>query len=530
MTETFSVAWADPADANFAWRRDRWHAPNAITTLAGDLATVVSRGFKRAFKANGSPIYVEFQRIHGHLYLAPKPFALAGPAGLENVEPQPAPYENHATWDRVWLPEVQGYHARWEAFDRRRATAPELLAHIQESVEMAVRCWEIHHRLHFGVEGLLAFTSEHLGWDEPTTQRLLAGQTNKSLESDERLRELTELVRGSASLAPIFLKNTAAETLDQIPSDDDGVTFREGLGRFLEEFGRRNDNEFDPSSPSWRDDPTPVIAMIRASISQPARDHAAMRQRLVDARLAAEQEAQALLAGAPQAVRDAFARELTHARRAAELNETHNYWIDQQISYWMQQNYLAAGRLLVERGVIGERDDIFHLSHAEIVAALGGNLDSRASVVAERKTEMERFRQTPPPLELGATLPAEVANQMAVVFGGHEVSTVAGEVHGQPASPGVVTGIARIVLTLRDADEIEEGDILVTKTTSPPWTPLFGIAAAVVTDAGGRLSHCGVVAREYGIPAVVGCVDATERIADGARIRVDGDTGVVTLL
>ena len=69
-----------------------------------------------------------------------------------------------------------------------------------------------------------------------------------------------------------------------------------------------------------------------------------------------------------------------------------------------------------------------------------------------------------------------------------------------------------------------------TKTTSPPWTPLFGIVSAVVTDAGGALSHCAIVAREYAIPAVVGCVDATEKIADGARIRVDGDTGVVTLL
>lgn len=529
MTQEFAVEWADPADANFAWRRDRWHAPNAITTLAGDIAGTLSRGFKRSFKANGSPIYVEFQRINGHLYFAPKPFALNS-SGIDNVEPQPPPEENHATWDRVWLPEVQGYHARWEAFDRQNAGAAELLAHLEESVETVVRCWEIHHRLDFGVQGLLDFTRERLQWDEPATQRLLAGQTNKSLESDERLRELTEFVRSSPALAAVFLQNASAEVLSLLPSDGDGAAFRDGLTKFLAEFGRRNDSEFDPSSPSWLDDPTPVVAMIRASLSQPAKDHAAMRERLIAAREAAEQEAYGLLANEPQDVRDTFARELARARRAAELNETHNYWIDQQVSYWMQQNYLAAGRLLTEAGVIAARDDVFHLSHAEIVEALRGDHVSRADAVEERKGEMERYRKAPPPLELGATLPEPIARQMATVFGGHEASTVAGEIHGQPASPGVVSGVARVILTLRDADEIEEGDILVTKTTSPPWTPLFGIAAAVVTDAGGSLSHCGVVAREYGIPAVVGCVDATERIADGARIRVDGGAGVVTLL
>lgn len=255
-----------------------------------------------------------------------------------------------------------------------------------------------------------------------------------------------------------------------------------------------------------------------------------MRRRLTKAREDAEREALGLLEGAPTDVREAFEQELAQARRAAELNETHNYWIDQQVSYWMQQNYLAVGRRLVESGVLRDRDDVFHLSHREVVEALRGNRQSLAAKVEERKAELDRYRKMPAPLELGAKLPEEIASGMAMVFGGHEVSTVADEVHGQPASPGTVTGIARIVLSLRDADRIEEGDILVTKTTSPPWTPLFGIASAVVTDAGGALSHCGVVAREYGIPAVVGCVDATEKIHDGARISVDGDTGVVKLL
>ena len=100
---------------------------------------------------------------------------------------------------------------------------------------------------------------------------------------------------------------------------------------------------------------------------------------------------------------------------------------------------------------------------------------------------------------------------------------------GVAASPGIVRGTARLVLSLDDVDRLAPGEILVTYATAPPWTPLFAVAAAFVTDAGGWLSHCAVVAREYGIPAVVGTRIATRSIPDGAIVTVDGSRGVVTI-
>jgi pyruvate,water dikinase len=102
--------------------------------------------------------------------------------------------------------------------------------------------------------------------------------------------------------------------------------------------------------------------------------------------------------------------------------------------------------------------------------------------------------------------------------------------NGFAGSPGVVEGVARVVLDVRDVGKLEEGEILVAPVTSPSWTPVFGKVAAAVSDIGGIMSHAAIVAREYGMPAVVGTGNATARISTGDRIRVDGDSGVVTIL
>jgi phosphoenolpyruvate synthase/pyruvate phosphate dikinase len=105
-----------------------------------------------------------------------------------------------------------------------------------------------------------------------------------------------------------------------------------------------------------------------------------------------------------------------------------------------------------------------------------------------------------------------------------------GVLEGSPGSPGVVRGRARVLRSLSEAAEIQQGEVLVAETTAPPWTPLFATAAAVVTDTGGILSHCAVVAREYRIPAVVGAAMATATIRDGQTVEVDGDAGIVRVL
>jgi pyruvate,water dikinase len=120
---------------------------------------------------------------------------------------------------------------------------------------------------------------------------------------------------------------------------------------------------------------------------------------------------------------------------------------------------------------------------------------------------------------------------IAKFFGiGHVPSEDENVVTGHACSAGEVTGTAKIVLTLDDAHKLEPGDVLVCRMTMPAWTPLFGVAAAVVADSGGPLSHCAIVAREYAIPCVAGTVNGTQVLRDGMLVRVDGTSGVVTVV
>jgi pyruvate,water dikinase len=149
------------------------------------------------------------------------------------------------------------------------------------------------------------------------------------------------------------------------------------------------------------------------------------------------------------------------------------------------------------------------------------------AAVAERRADRARWLHVLPPAKIGkgeVVLPPHLVRFFGVT--GDEPSRD-GVLRGVPASAGSARGTARVIRTLDEVERLARGDILVTYATAPPWTPLFAIAAAVVTDTGGMLSHCAVVAREYGIPAVVGAKGATQRIRDGMLITVDGAEGTV---
>jgi pyruvate,water dikinase len=174
------------------------------------------------------------------------------------------------------------------------------------------------------------------------------------------------------------------------------------------------------------------------------------------------------------------------------------------------------GEELTAMGRLESPDDVYFLTLAEARAAIAG-ADMRATVAAHRVTFVrEQARRRIPRVLLSDGTDAEVAL----------VEASDGALRGSPASPGMVTGRARVILSPRGA-YLEPGEVLVAPSTDPGWTPLFLTAGGLVMEMGGMMSHGAVVAREYGIPAVVGVADATERIATGDVITVDGSSGVV---
>ena len=244
----------------------------------------------------------------------------------------------------------------------------------------------------------------------------------------------------------------------------------------------------------------------------------------------------------------AFDQMLGLCRLVFPFVEDHKFYCEHWFTTRFFQKIKAFGALLARFGVIAEADDVFHLHHGEVDQALADVSLAWAAgtpplggahfppIIAERKRMLKVLRDWSPPPALGPV--PEALNDPAVrMLWGVTQERIESwlhpdteEMHGVAASSGVVEGVARVLQDVNEIGEIREGEILVCPVTAPSWAPVFGKIKAAVSDIGGAMSHAAIVAREYGMPAVVGTGDATKRIRTGDRIRVDGDRGTVRVL
>lgn len=259
-----------------------------------------------------------------------------------------------------------------------------------------------------------------------------------------------------------------------------------------------------------------------------AEDTAARRARLAAERVSAERQAREALAGEPRLLAR-FEKLLASAQRFQPLREEQVAWFTLG---WpvMRRAVRRLGEVLRDRGRLAEADEAFFLTREELVGALRG-ADGGRELRAEttrRRRDWEAQRRLVPPLIIGEMPPMlqrflGAAEEAVRMPGGGEDAVL----RGIAASPGRVTGPARVIRAAEEFHRLQPGDVLVAPITTPAWTPLFAKAAAVVTDTGGVGSHSSIVAREYGIPAVVGTGDATRRLHDGDLVTVDGAAGLV---
>ena len=248
------------------------------------------------------------------------------------------------------------------------------------------------------------------------------------------------------------------------------------------------------------------------------------RRRLAAERERAEAACRQALADRPAALAR-FEVLLAAARRYAGLREEQARWFT--LAWPLLRRYaLRLGEAARATGIVDRPDDVFFLCRAELRSQSGFQ-----DTVARRRAEWERQRRLIAPLTIGKPPRLLERSLTAVVeavrTGGRPPD---GAIVGQPASPGRASGPVRVVRDVADFDRFQQGDVLVAQATVPAWTPLFGRAAAVVTDGGTLAAHASLVAREYGIPAVVGTTDATTRLRDGQEVVVDGSAGTVTTL
>jgi pyruvate,water dikinase len=367
--------------------------------------------------------------------------------------------------------------------------------------------------------------------------------------------ELLGLMRGAApvsagasaeleALIAAIASDTGAQEL--LASDDDAgrvleeLRSRDGdagkaVSDYLDLVGYRLLDGFDISGPTALELPDVLLRSIRIAVSPAEVEESDVEQRIADVRSRVPQEHQAQ-----------FDELLGEARLTYRIRDERGVFSDIWASGLMRRGVLAGGRRLAGAGRIAEAEHLIDAGFDEMLALLSGTGGPSADDLAGRADYRATHSAKDAPAFLGdppspppdpSALPPAAARVMRAtgiamgeLFGSSQEEHEEHMLRGLAASRGVYEGVARCISGPAEFDRIVKGDVLVTVSTSEAFNILLPLLGAIVTDSGGLLSHSAIVAREYGIPGVVGTREATERIADGTRVRVDGDAGEVTVL
>jgi pyruvate,water dikinase len=539
----------DPADAHLFWQQDKMHFPDPLAPMeSAMLERSLGQGFGYGAAVYNAPIEsVQIRTVNGYQYqsmvmVTGTPEEMAARGALAEQAVRAAIGNLDAIWEDRILPEVREHLGFWDGFDLAGATRAPLSAHLAETWTRLARIWELHFEMVLPAYlAISEFDELYRGLFADAgpldSYRLLEGLPNMTVEVGQALWRLSRSAVASPAVRAVFRTRCTEDIPAALYATPAGRAFLAELEQYVDRYGRRAD-KWTLLAPSWTEDPSPVIERLRdfvgrMEIDEPAVVTAAAAAGRDQAIAAAREQ----LASYPAAVVGQFEGLLHAAQSGTVISEDHNFWIDNMSIHHLRAVLLEGGRRLVDDGALTRASDVMMLTPEELQEGLDTPGADYRAVVSERTDAMARQAQVTPPPVLG-TMPAgppptdDPFGRFAMKFNGmlSMEEHPADEIHGSAGSAGTVRGTARIIGSIAEAGRLQPGDILVAETTAPPWTPLFATVAAVVTDTGGVLSHCAVVAREYGIPAVVGTQIATVAIRDGDTIEVDGDAGIVRIV
>jgi phosphohistidine swiveling domain-containing protein len=562
-SDDFPIDWEDGEKERF-WILDDLHCPNPVSPLFFDIG-----GWwltcDHMFRRFGTPFASDWiaKNINGYVYTAavpadpsirvdgmeyqavytprvPRDPAYAGQIGAYLGWVLPHYAEHFLDWWRDRLrPELERNFARLDGFDTESATLLDLAVLLEDAIDVHDRAWKIHWMLNFAqfssTTALNATIEEVRGEADPGLMgRLQSSVEDRNWDSIEDLWKMKQEIAGDDELRAIFeADDSAAEVAAALERSDRGRRFvEERLRPHQQAFGYKAIWSHEFAFKTWVEDPAPIIEAVRGYLATDY-DYPANIKSVADDLERAKAE---VLEGVEGEDRDKLQRALDLSLRMNPLTPDHHFYIDQGANARVRLVALAIGRKLVEAGTLDDPEDVIFLRYNELRLLMADQsaFDAR-ELVSDRRDEHEDAYRIRPRSWVGTATEEALAFPYNALWGfpdkfyaGEPATT--GEVKGLAASPGVVEGPARYVASLDEFDQVRDGEILVCRMTNPAWVVLFTKISGLVTEAGGAVSHPAVVAREFGIPAVVGTTNAGERIKTGDRIRVNGSTGVVELL
>ncbi|HYK94729.1 MAG TPA: PEP-utilizing enzyme [Candidatus Dormibacteraeota bacterium] len=537
----FPIDASDLAVMERTWERDDMHMPFPLAPLAADYVTrVIGASFNHHYERFGGTQTLEARVWHGYAYFG---FSWNVPAEDEDAARDrwtAVVRERIAATPAYWrdeaVPALQRIYASLDAVPVDELAPRVLVDAWRRAWVDTLDAWRIHFVSIMGPYQVLEdladqyATAVGAGRDVEALS-LIRGDVHELEEVEAGIEALAAMLGASRVLAAAVAAQARSD-IDERQVDRDvlraapaGPAFVAALDDFLRLHGHLGQNHDDLAIPSWAEAP---VTLLR-SLSQRAGMPGGAESRLVGLRQVAAERAAAVratLAAKPDELAR-FEATLAQACEIGYLTEGHNYWIDRMAQARLRGLVTRVGRRLVQVGVLDRVDDVFFLGADDVADAI---LDGapRQVLVRERRAELERQRTLTPPQYVGPIPEEQGAPDR---FDSARIApTVENELRGTGASAGLVRGPARVILSQDDFARVRQGDIIVAPASNPSWVPVFTIAGGLVTNTGGVLSHAAVVAREFGLPAVVGATEATARIADGRLLEIDGTAGTVRLL
>src|SRR3954447_19105539 len=559
-TDAFPVEWEE-GEKELFWIYDDLHIPNPVSPLFFDIG-----GWwltcDHMFRRFGTPFACDWiaKNVNGYVYTAaipadpdvrseateydrryaprtPRTPASAGGIAAYRGGVLPVYASNFIDWWRDRLrPEIERNFAYLDGFDMDGSSLLELAVLLEDAIDIHDRHWKIHWMLNFAQFASttnLNAVIEEVGGDTALMGRLQSSVEDRNWDAIEDLWQAKEEVKADAELAAAFEGDTAADVMKALDGTERGRRFvAERIEAHQKTFGYKAMWSHEVMYKLWVEDPAPIIEAIRGYVATDY-DYPSNLASVRDDLQAAKRE---VMEGVEGENREKLARALELSLNMNPLTPDHHFFVDQGTNARLRLVVIAIGRKLVEAGALDDPEGVVFLRYNELrrLMADPGAFDAK-ELVSDRRDEHEEAFERRAPAWLGTATKEAIEFPYGGLWGfpdrfyAGEPGTT-GEIKGLAASPGVVEGPARYVSSLEEFDQVQDGDILVCRMTNPAWVVLFTKIKGLVTEAGGATSHPAVVAREFGIPAVVGTGNAGERIKTGDRIRVNGATGIVEVL
>jgi pyruvate,water dikinase len=561
-SDEFPIDWQE-GEKELFWIFDDLHIPNPVSPMFFDIG-----GWwltcDHMFRRFGTPFACDWiaKEINGYVYTAAVPcdpglhseateyqaryvprvprdgdHAAKIGAYLGWVLPEYA--GNFLAWWRDRLrPEIERNFEYLDGLDYESAGLRQMAVYLEDAIDVHDRHWKIHWMLNFAqfasTTNLNAVIAEVRGGEDPGLMgRLQSSLEDRNWDSIEDLWKIKEEVKGDDELRAAFEGETAADVLRALEGSEAGRRLlEERIGEHQRLFGNKAIWSHEFAFRTWREDPAPIVGAVTGYLHSDY-DYPSNIAAVRDDLEAAKRE---VMEGVDGEGREKLQEALDLSLNMNPLTPDHHFYVDQGTNARLRLALIAIGGKLASAGVLDDAEDVMYLRYNELRLLMADpSAFDAGELVSDRRDAREDAAERRPPSWVGTATKTALEFPYNALWGfpdkfyaGEPSST--GEVRGLAASPGVVEGPARFVASLDEFDQVRDGEILVCRMTNPAWVVLFTKIVGLVTEAGGAVSHPAVVAREFGIPAVVGTTNAGERIKTGDRIRVNGSSGVVEIL